>query len=233
MGYPLAFLLRSELLKIIASHLPDQTKVVTSSRVVGVDHSEKGVVVHCQDGTHYSGDIVVGADGIHSTVRTLMQEHINAAHPGAAEKDQAAISAEYTCIYGISEGIFADGLVPGESHRTYAKDLSTLSFVGVEGKIFWFMFTKLDKRYFGKEIPRFNRQDCAEHFQKFNDMHMTDKVQFSIFWDKMVFANMLALEEMQIEHWTAGRFVVLGDAAHKVSLINLLRFRDQRLNDDR
>lgn len=216
MGYPLAFLLRSELLRIMAAHLPDQSRVITSSRVTCIEHAEEGVVVQCQDGSKYAADIVVGADGIHSTVRTAMQQHMNTITPGLAQTDQSAISAEYTCIYGISENVFAEGLIPGESHRTYVKDLSTLSFVGTNGKIFWFMFAKLDKRYTGRDIPRFTSKDCAEHFRVFNNLYMTNTVQFKTVWDNMVFANMLSLEEMQLEHWTFGRFVVLGDAAHKV-----------------
>ena len=40
-----------------------------------VDHSSTGVTVHCTDGSHFAGDIVAGADGIHSTTRYEMWRH--------------------------------------------------------------------------------------------------------------------------------------------------------------
>lgn len=69
MGYPLAFLQRRDLLKVLSDRIPDSSKIHTSKKVSKVDHEDSGVVVHCEDGSQYAGDIVVGADGIHSAVK--------------------------------------------------------------------------------------------------------------------------------------------------------------------
>jgi hypothetical protein len=82
-----------------------------------VDHNDPGVVVHCQDGTNYQGDIIVGADGIHSAVRTLMQQHIEITSPSATMNDKNSISVEYNCIFGLGDSV--EGVVhPGDSHRS-------------------------------------------------------------------------------------------------------------------
>jgi 2-polyprenyl-6-methoxyphenol hydroxylase-like FAD-dependent oxidoreductase len=190
--------------------------VHTSKRVYAIDHQDTGVVVHCEDGTEYSGDIVVGADGIRSTVRFLMQQHIETTRPGATEKDRNSISAEYSCIFGIGNPV--EGTVkPGDTHRSYAKNHSTLSFVGRGGKLYWFLFSKLEKKYYGNDIPRYTTADAEEAVKAFYQIHMTDTITFREVWEQRTFANMVCIEESKNEHWTSDRFVCLGDAVHKVS----------------
>ena len=75
MGYPIAFLERQRILQILFHRMRDQTKVLVNKKVVSVDHYEDGVLVSCADGSCYPGDIVAGADGIHSKVRREMWRH--------------------------------------------------------------------------------------------------------------------------------------------------------------
>jgi 2-polyprenyl-6-methoxyphenol hydroxylase-like FAD-dependent oxidoreductase len=202
-------------LKILYDGIPDKSKIHTSKRVLNVDHSNSGVVVHCQDGSKYSGDIVVGADGIHSVIRPLMLQYIESWNPGSTKHDRNSISAEYSCIFGLGEPV--DGPVRiGDSHRTYIKDHSTLSFVGRCGRLYWFLFSKLDRRYYGEAIPKFTRAEMEEAAKAFFKIHMTDAITFDQVWERRTLANMSCVEESQNNHWTSGRFVCLGDSIHKV-----------------
>ncbi|KFZ09191.1 hypothetical protein V501_05682 [Pseudogymnoascus sp. VKM F-4519 (FW-2642)] len=205
-GYPVAFLQRRDLLKVLYKHIPDKSKVHTLKRVCKVDHNDSGVVVHCQDGTNYHGDVIVGADGIHSAVRTLMQQHIEITSPGATMNDKNSISAEYNCIFGLGdsvEGVFH----PGDSHRSYSKGHSTLSFIGKGGIVYFFLFSKMDKRYHGKDIPRYTKADIEEAVRPFSNIYMTDTITFKMVWEKRTFANMSCVEESTNEHWTSDRFM--------------------------
>jgi 2-polyprenyl-6-methoxyphenol hydroxylase-like FAD-dependent oxidoreductase len=218
MGYPLAFLQRKDLLKGLYDQLPDKSKVHTSKRVAKVEHTNSGVVVHCEDGSKYSGDIVVGADGVHSTVKPAMLQHIELSRPGSTKKDSNSVSAEFNCIFGLGDPVKGPVTV-GDSHRSYAKGHSTLSFVGRGGRLFWFLFTKMDKRYYGKDIPKFSKADMEEAAKAFTNIHMTDEITYGQVWATRTYANMTCVEEATNEHWTSGRFVCMGDSIHKVRLL--------------
>lgn len=203
-------------MKVLYEHLKDKSKVLTGKRVTDVEHTASGVSVSCKDGSSYAGHIVVGADGIHSTVRSFMRDHLETIAAGSTEKDRDSISAEYNCIFGIGKPV--EGFVtPGDSHRSYDKNHSTLSFVGVGGILYWFLFSKLDKRYHGKEIPRYTTEQMEEAAHAFDKIHMTDKITFDEVFKQRTFTNMLCVEESQHEHWSSGRIVCIGDSVHKMT----------------
>lgn len=52
--------------------LKDKKKVLINKRVAKIDMSDTGVKVTTTDGDTFSGDILVGADGVHSVVREAM-----------------------------------------------------------------------------------------------------------------------------------------------------------------
>jgi FAD dependent monooxygenase len=50
--------------------------------VVEIQHYEDHVTVQVEDNSYYDGDIVVGADGVHSKVREEMWRLMNSMQPG-------------------------------------------------------------------------------------------------------------------------------------------------------
>lgn len=124
--------------------------------------------------------------------------------------------SEYNCVFGIAPA--TPGLNPGEVHRTYAEGYSFLAVVGAEGRVWWFLFTKMNRKYNGSEIPRFDQNDMNKHVIPFLSMPVTRSVRFSEIYERAIFRNMLALEECLYKHWFYGRMVCVGDSVHKVCL---------------
>jgi 2-polyprenyl-6-methoxyphenol hydroxylase-like FAD-dependent oxidoreductase len=84
------------------NNLPDKSKILVNKRVSEVTETAEGVQVHVEDGSTYEGDIVVGCDGVNSTVREFMWANANKAIPGlipATEKRCKFIN-ENTLDYG-------------------------------------------------------------------------------------------------------------------------------------
>lgn len=215
MGYPITVPTRRDLLKILFDFLPNKSRVHLSKRVTKIDHSQSGVTVYCKDGSRYEGDIIVGADGVHSTVKSFMLQQIELSRPGTTEKDRNSVSAQYNCIFGLGDPIKGP-VTTGDSHRTYAKGQSTWNFIGRGGRMYWFLFSELDKRYFGKDVPTYSKADMEEAVKAFYDIHMTREIKIKEVWETRTFANMCSIEEAVNDHWTFDRFVCLGDSVHKV-----------------
>lgn len=60
------------LIEILYKKIQDKSKVLTSQRVQSIENGTSSVTVTTTTGQTYTGNIVVGADGIHSKVRQEM-----------------------------------------------------------------------------------------------------------------------------------------------------------------
>lgn len=75
-------------LKVLYDNIRDKTKILTKKHVQKVDMTDDGVVVKTSDGSSYKGDILIGADGIHSSVRGEMWRIANEISPGWIPSDE-------------------------------------------------------------------------------------------------------------------------------------------------
>ncbi|KAM0265276.1 hypothetical protein ACHAPA_007855 [Fusarium lateritium] len=73
---------RQMLLRILHDNIKDRSKILTNKRVVKTMLKHGGVQVITADGTSVSGDILVGADGVHSTIRQEMWKLATDSSPG-------------------------------------------------------------------------------------------------------------------------------------------------------
>ena len=79
---------RHQYIRILYENLRDKSKILTGKRVTDIVEDTDSVRVLYEDGT-CEGDIVVGCDGVHSTVRQIMWANANRRSPRmitAAEK---------------------------------------------------------------------------------------------------------------------------------------------------
>jgi hypothetical protein len=69
--------------------------------VLEISHEGDGVVVRCKDGSKFQGDLVIGADGIHSRTRVEMQRFAEETGPtGLMDRDKSCKSSERSiCNY--------------------------------------------------------------------------------------------------------------------------------------
>ncbi|PND55559.1 FAD-dependent oxidoreductase [Mycobacterium sp. ENV421] len=70
-GGRLRSVMRPDLEHVLRNSLDDGVDIRFGCAVVGFDDHGDGVTVHLEDGTSLAADLLVGADGIHSTVRRL------------------------------------------------------------------------------------------------------------------------------------------------------------------
>lgn len=123
----------------------------------------------------------------------------------------------YSCVFGISTA--TKGLKAGEMHRTLTTDISALTIVGKNDRVFWFFFAKMDRKYTFGNIPRFNSDDLKQHISQHLDLiiRMDPVVRLGDIWKNVLSTAYVPLEEAFYKQWTCGRMVCIGDSIHKVS----------------
>ncbi|KAL5362265.1 FAD/NAD(P)-binding domain-containing protein [Aspergillus floccosus] len=236
-GLPFAFLERRTLLCILTEGLGisgraeqpgnvtrkggEGSQILCDKEVVRVEFAkEKGdeqeaVLVRTKDGALYKGDLVVGCDGVHSIVRREMWRI--AAEQGEGIEEKKGLTAEYACIYGISSAV--PGFEVGEHVASLNNKRSFLTFPGSHDRTFWFLISKLDRKYVyaDGDMPRFTAADTASVVERYAEDIIWGAVKFRDLWDRRTRYNMTVLEENVFDTWHHKRIVCIGDSIHKMA----------------
>ncbi|KAJ4311440.1 hypothetical protein N0V94_007953 [Neodidymelliopsis sp. IMI 364377] len=220
LGYAPIFVDRQMIIQVLYDNLRDKSKVITSKGVVEVEQSTGKVKVVTGDGDTFRGDLLVGADGIHSTVRREMWKLADADSPGyfpASERTE--VPTEYCCIFGISRP--TDKFRKYSSQTIQGRNYSYLVATGPNHRIYWFLFKKLDKAVHGlyEKVPRYTEEQrdalAAEHAAD----PISDGLTFGELYEMRTTATLQALPEVVFKKWHYKRIITIGDAAHKFNPI--------------
>ncbi|GME56978.1 Monooxygenase FAD-binding protein [Neofusicoccum parvum] len=210
LGYTDFFVERQHVLEILYETLTDKSRIHTSKRVSSVESFPTHAVVTANDGSKISCEFVIGADGVRSAVR----RSIEAALPNLV-KNPHNFGSTYNCVFGVSKPV--EGLRAGRNFRIFRPDVSVLVFSGKDGILFWFLFEDRKSLTEFKDIPRYLDEDAELLANKVADVTVSDGVVFSDVFRSREFMFMTALEEGIAENWFAGRMVLVGDSAHKMT----------------
>lgn len=164
----------------------------TSARCVKVDQDDQGVTAHFDDGTEARGDVLVGADGIFSTVRGTL-------FPGWDPR-----YAGHVAWRGIAEFVH-ERWPAGISFNWYGrgKHIALMPLKG--GRMFW---------YATKNLP-YNASDGGkeEILESFSDTVEGIPELIAATEPGWIVRNRLYDLPFR-RRWCSGRVVLLGDAAH-------------------
>ncbi|KAB8200496.1 hypothetical protein BDV34DRAFT_232212 [Aspergillus parasiticus] len=213
-GYPIVFFERRMLIQILYDKIQDKSKVLTSQRVQTVYISQSHVTVTTKEGQSYKGDIVVGADGIHSMVRRQMWEEARKTDPSWIDpSEENALPATYACIFGISEGV--PGIEKGSLSSVFNEKFSYLIPSGPGAKAYWFLVRNMGKTMYGPDIPRFTKQEEETLVKKHWDDQITPTVRFSDLYKNKTSSVYTSLPEYVYKRWYFQRIMTIGDSCHK------------------
>ncbi|KAI7763915.1 hypothetical protein LZL87_006297 [Fusarium oxysporum] len=213
-GYPMVFLDRQMLLKVLYNNIKDKSQILTNKRVVRTELVNGGVHAVTSDGTIIAGDILVGADGVHSTVRSEMWRLAGRLSPGLFDPNEhEAPPCENSCIFGISN--LCPGINPGDLHCVFRNSSSYLVTGGPQGRVYWFRFQKLLETVHGSAIPRYTEKDLQKSLYEAADDNILPNLKFATLIENKVSAVMTPLVEYVYKQWHFDRIITLGDSAHK------------------
>ncbi|KAF5524540.1 FAD-dependent monooxygenase andE [Colletotrichum aenigma] len=219
LGYPSIFIDRQILLQVLYDNLQHKEKVLTKKRVSRVDLVKGGVQVHTDDGSVYEGDIIVGADGIHSAVREEMWRIGKEETPGYfPEDEQSRVPVDTKCIFGISKR--PTDLPPYTQQTVHQGGRSYLIVHAPGNRTYWFLFKGTGKTIYGKDIPRYSEDDKEKLASEHKDDKVYDDLTFGAIYKNRIMSTLVPLEEYVFEKWHYKRIITIGDASHKIDPIS-------------
>lgn len=199
---------------MLYSTLQQKDRVHTGQAVVSIRHEKSHAIVRTAAGQEYKAHLVVGADGVHSTVRSEMWKH--AAKLGSSAGDNttscSALKLEYACVYGISKQV--PNIEAGVWYNLLDKQI-TIHLIGVKaGKVFWFLIVKQEAKL---RHGRLTTEDARRICENLQSRRISPTLTFGDLWKGCYIFKMTPLEEGWFSLWHAGRLVITGDAVRKVS----------------
>src|SRR5882762_9148218 len=196
-GSDVAVLHRADLQAALIKRLGGDL-VNLGSDITGFDETSDGVRVKLQDGAPDVGDLLIGADGLRSTVRRQL----------LADGDPVYLGASIWRGMVSSDGL---SLKPGFGVNWVGRGSEFLAFHLADNRIYWAGVTKEPRGE--KAGPGGHKQDALERFAA---------------WEEDIPAVIAATEPNAIlrndmfdrppaRSWSRGRVTLTGDAAHPMT----------------
>jgi FAD-dependent urate hydroxylase len=180
--------------------------IVHGRRLIGLDTSTNGVTARFADGSQASADMLVGADGIRSVVRTMI--------------DPAAPTPRYAGLLSFGAEVADTGLP--STHGTMVMSFGKRAFFGYsvrdDGSGGWFV--NLPSRE-PQPLSEMRAVPPAEWLDRLRAAFAADRTAAPRMLARTDAADLLVVGPMEdlptVPTWHRGRVVLVGDAAHATS----------------
>jgi 2-polyprenyl-6-methoxyphenol hydroxylase-like FAD-dependent oxidoreductase len=194
----------------------DQAKVLTGKEIVDIISTDSGVTVKCSDGTLYEGSIVIGADGVHSKVRSIMRRLALEEDPTRSWDAEKPYLTTYKCLWFSTPSLVSEQDLSGcpdmTVYETYHKDHSIMCLSGKQ-RCWAFLYKKLPQPT--TQRLTYSKEDMEETINAFADFPITEDVKVREAYNRRINSSMASIEEGMTNHWSWGRIVLIGDSCHK------------------
>ncbi|MFI9382906.1 FAD-dependent oxidoreductase [Kutzneria sp. NPDC052558] len=200
---PSQLVLRPDLYRMLARRATEAgIKIHHNRRLVDATETADGVVAHFADGSTATGDVLIGADGVHSTVRKVI--------------DPDGPGPRYTGLLGFGGSVPGNdfNLVEGEFYFAQGKRGFLGYALTADGDTGWFTNVPSAEPITGDQARRIG---AAEWLRRMRELYGDDYPAHDIL-KAATPEGMLVLGAMHImpsaRTWHSDRMVLVGDAAH-------------------
>ncbi|MDH6119557.1 FAD-dependent urate hydroxylase [Kitasatospora sp. GAS204A] len=204
---PMQFFWRADLYRALYQEAERRgIRIEHGKRLVGAEESELGVTAHFADGTRATADVLIGADGIRSTVRTLI--------------DRAAPGPEYAGL--ISFGARVDRAELPDTGGKMNMSFGKRAFFGYQvfddASAVWFVNLPNREPMTAAEVQRTPAEQWLPRLRQAfaEDRTPAARLIAATTPDQLLIVG--PVENMpQVPTWSRGRLVLVGDSAHAPS----------------
>ncbi|WP_206784397.1 NAD(P)/FAD-dependent oxidoreductase [Amycolatopsis sp. MtRt-6] len=179
-------------------------RVEYGKRLTDASQANTHVSAKFSDGSHTEGDLLIGADGLRSRVRTIIDPH--------------APSPRYVQL--LNTGGFAEGLdlpdEPGVLNMVFGRRVFFCHVVSPDGRVWWFANPARKTEPTAAELSALT----GENFRKdLLDLVARDRTPATeiIRATRRIYPPWPTYDFPTVPVWHRGRMVIIGDAAHATS----------------
>lgn len=199
-GAPYLLMHRGDLHLLLARVVPE-ARIHLSKKLVRLENHDSGVRLHFADGTTSDADAVIGADGVHSTVRTLLF---------GVEKPTYTGRVAYRTTFPAK---LLGGVEIDDCTKWWGQDRHI---------VIYYVTCNRDEVYFVTSVPEPDwteeswsmKGDLGELRRAFEGFHP----QVRAVLDACPEVHKWAINVREpLPHWGDGRVVLLGDACHPMT----------------
>ncbi|KAF4989032.1 hypothetical protein FGRMN_9404 [Fusarium graminum] len=210
-GYPMSIFNRGDFASTLLNALDKKDeRVKTNKRLSKIVNHEDGVTVEFADGTSEKGSIVVGADGVWSSVRDQMTAQ---APKGLFDENSNPFQATHAGVFAKAD--LTDAIESGRNINVYQPGSHVQVFTTrAEAMIIVYhrIAAESKRTYFGQN-------DAEEAAKPWLDVPVGEDLTFGDLWKKKTAGGSANFDEGVLPWWHWGRMVLVGDAAHKMNPI--------------
>jgi len=110
------------------------------------------------------------------------------------------------------------GIPASEVNLVHKHAITVAVMAGLHGKLFWFLFFKLQTPSKSPELAKFSQSEEADLVAASKDVRVTKTVTFGDIYQNRIKSTTTPLPHHVFKDWYYNRVLILGDSAHKVSL---------------
>jgi 2-polyprenyl-6-methoxyphenol hydroxylase-like FAD-dependent oxidoreductase len=204
---PLHLVGRGDLHRVLHDRAVDAgVRFEYGKRLIDAQESPGGVTAHFADGTTATAHVLIGADGVHSTTRTLIDAHA----PGASYTGLLSFQ-------GYAPGNLLPDLDPGVMTFAFGAQAYYLYWKQADGRITWGANLP-SKQYLS--LTQARRTPTEEWLRQLRETYTGDTPGELLARNTGLetFAVNGAIHIMPpVPHWYRGHMVLIGDAVHAPS----------------